>query len=79
MTFNRDYRDKNMSEKMKFKDIDGKDVAGQFRVSDGKVIVTAPDGRTQTVDIEQSMLGTDTLARMLLLQMHRHEGEQIET
>jgi hypothetical protein len=68
-----------MGEKIEFKDIDGKNVAGQFKVSHGKIIVTAPDGRTQTVDIEQSMLGTGTLARMLLLQMHRYEGEQIET
>jgi hypothetical protein len=67
-----------MSKKISFKDIEGKNVSGQFKVSDGKITVTAPDGRTRTVDIDESMLGTETLAKMLLLQMHREDGRPID-
>ena len=31
------------------------------------ITVTAPDGRTKTVEIEESMLSPETLAKMLLL------------
>jgi hypothetical protein len=67
-----------MSEKISFKDLDGKNVSGEFKVSDGKITVTAPDGQTKTVDIDESMLGTETLAKMLLLQMHRHDDPSVE-
>jgi hypothetical protein len=68
-----------MSGKISFKDIDGKNVSGQFKVSDGKITVTAPDGQTKTVDIDESMLGTETLAKMLLLQMHRQDDGPVES
>ena len=38
-----------------------------FKVSDGMITVTAPDGHTRTVDIDESMLCPETLAKMLLL------------
>jgi len=44
-----------MSEKISFQDTDGKYVSGQYKVSDRKITVTAPDGRTRTVDIDESM------------------------
>jgi hypothetical protein len=67
-----------MRNKISFDDIDGKSVSGQFEVSDGKITVTAPDGRTKIVDVDDSMLSTETLAKMLLLQMHRHDGEPVD-
>ena len=60
-----------MSEEISFQDIEGNQLSGRFKVSDGKITVTASDGRTRTVDIEESMLGPETLAKMLLLQLHR--------
>ena len=46
-------------------------VSGQFEVSEGLITVTLSDGTKTTADIEESMLSPETLARMLLLQMHR--------
>jgi hypothetical protein len=40
-------------------------------ISEGLIPVTLSDGTKTTADIEGSMLSTETLARMLLLQMHR--------
>jgi len=60
-----------MSEKINFQDTDGNQVSGQYKVSDGMITVTAPDGRTKTVEIEESKLSPETLAKMLLLQLHR--------
>ena len=68
-----------MSKKISFQDIDGKSVSGQFKVSDGKITVTAPDGRTRTVDVNESMLGTETLAKMLLLRMHREDDGPVDS
>jgi hypothetical protein len=69
----------SMSKKISFQDIDGKSVSGQFKVSDGKITVTASDGRTRTVDVNESMLGTETLAKMLLLQMHREDDGPVDS
>jgi hypothetical protein len=38
------------------------------------ITVTTADGRTTTAEIEDSMLCAETLARMLLLQLHRRAG-----
>ena len=63
-----------MNEKISFHDTDGKQVSGRFTVSHGTITVTASDGRMKTVEIDESMLSPETLAKMLLLQMHR-EGD----
>jgi hypothetical protein len=60
-----------MSEKISFQDADGKTVSGRFEVSDGVVIVTARDGRTKKMEIEEGALSPETLAKMLLLQLHQ--------
>ena len=60
-----------MSKDIIFEDITGEPVWGQFEVSEGLITVTLSDGTKTTADIEESMLSPETLARMLLLQMHR--------
>jgi hypothetical protein len=62
-----------MSEKISIQDIDGKRVSGDYVVMDGIVTVTASDGRTTRGVIEDSMLSPETLAKTLLLQLHRNE------
>jgi len=64
-----------MSETISFQDADGKRISGRFDVSHGMITVTARDGRTKTADIKESMLSPETLARMLLLQLHE-EGQR---
>jgi hypothetical protein len=60
-----------MSEQISFQDANGKRISGRFDVSQGMIIVTARDGRTKKVEIEEGMLSPETLAKMLLLQLHR--------
>jgi hypothetical protein len=62
-----------MSEKISIQDVDGKRVSGDYAVRDGIVTVTAADGRTTRGVIEDSMLSPETLAKTLLLQLHRNE------
>jgi hypothetical protein len=62
-----------MSEKISIQDVDGKPISGRYVLRDGIVIVTASDGRTTRAAIEDSMLSPDTLAKTLLLQLHRNE------
>ena len=62
-----------MSEKISIQDIDGKRVSGDYVVMDGIVTVTASDGRTTRGVMEDSMLSPETLAKTLLLQLHRNE------
>jgi hypothetical protein len=61
-----------MSEKISIQDVDGKSISGHYVVRNGRVIVTASDGRTTRAAIEDSMLSPETLARTLLLQLHRN-------
>jgi hypothetical protein len=61
-----------MSEKISIQDVDGKPISGRYVLRDGIVIVTASDGRTTRAAIEDSMLSPDTLAKTLLLQLHRN-------
>jgi hypothetical protein len=60
-----------VSTEIKFEDADGKTMSAQFDVSEGKITVTTADGRMRTVEINESMLSAETLARALLLQLHR--------
>jgi hypothetical protein len=64
-----------VDEKISFKDPNGKHLSGLFDVSGGMITVTGPNGRTKTAGIEDSMLGPETLARVLLLQLQQ-EGRQ---
>ena len=64
-----------MSKKISFEDGDGKRLSGLFNVSGGMITVTAPDGRTKTANIEESMLSPETLAKVLLLQLQQEERQ----
>jgi hypothetical protein len=64
-----------MSQEISFVDVHGNRISGQYVMKDGMVTVTASDGRTTTGVIEDSMLTVETLAKTLLLQLHRAEGE----
>jgi hypothetical protein len=61
-----------MSEKISIQDVDGKPILGCYVLRDAIVIVTASDGRTTRGAIEDSMLSPKTLAKTLLLQLHRN-------
>jgi hypothetical protein len=52
-----------MSEEISFQDADGKLVSGRFNVSDGMITVTAHDVRTRTVEIDESVLSSETLQK----------------
>jgi hypothetical protein len=62
-------------QEISIQDINGNRISGQYVMKDGMVTVTASDGRTTTGVIEASMLTAETLAKTLLLQLHRAEGE----
>ena len=64
-----------MNEKISFKDPNGKHLSGLFNVSGGRITVTAPDGRTKTAAIEESMLSPEILAKVLLLQLQQEERQ----
>jgi hypothetical protein len=53
---------------------DGKRISGRYVVKNGIVTVTASNSRATRGAIEDSMLSAATLARALLLQLHRHEA-----
>ena len=63
-----------MTEKISI-EVEGKRISGRYVVKDGMVIVTGSDGRTTTGVIAESMLSPETLAKTLLLQLHRN-GER---
>jgi hypothetical protein len=66
-----------MSVKISIQDTQGKSISGEYVVRDGMVTVTASDGRTTTGVIETSMLTVETLAKTLLLQLHRKDGDTV--
>ena len=63
-------RQQTMSENISFKLANGKTISARLEVKDGIVTVTAGDGRTRALDMENSMLSRGTSARILLLQLH---------
>jgi hypothetical protein len=65
-----------MTEKISI-EVEGKRILGRYVVKDGMVIVTVSDGRTTTGVIAESMLSPETLAKTLLLQLHR-DGERLD-
>jgi hypothetical protein len=64
----------NLSEEISFPDANGTNIHGNYEVADGVLTVTMDGGLSKTADIDDSMLSPETLAKMLLLQMHQHEG-----
>jgi hypothetical protein len=64
-----------VNEKISFKDPNGKHLSGLLNVSGGRITVTAPDGRTKTAAIEESMLSPEILAKVLLLQLQQEERQ----
>ena len=64
-----------MNEKISFEEPNGKRLSGLFNVSGGMITVTAPDGRTKTAGIEESMLSPEILAKVLLLQLQQEERQ----
>jgi hypothetical protein len=68
-----------MSQKLSFKDANGRTISGHFVVSKGIMTVIARDGSTATADLTESMLSPETLARAILFQLHaRNTGEEPE-
>ena len=65
-----------MNEKINLQDADGKRILGSFEVTGGLITVTARDGRTKTAEIEDSMLGPEALAKVLLLQLQQEERQE---
>ena len=66
-----------MSEKLSFKDANGRTISGHFVVSQGKITVIARNGSTATADLTDSMLSPETLARAILFQLHETKpGEE---
>jgi hypothetical protein len=65
----------NLSEEITFADANGQSIHGNYEVTDGVITVTTADGLSKTADVDDSMLSAETLARMLLLQMHQQDGE----
>jgi hypothetical protein len=66
-----------MNEKVSMED-SGKRISGRYVVKDGMVTVTASNGRAKRGVIEDRMLSAETLARALLLQLHRHQAPTAE-
>ena len=62
-----------MNDKVSMED-GGKRISGLYVVKDGIVTVTASNGSATRGVIEGSMLSAETLARALLLQLHRHKA-----
>jgi hypothetical protein len=60
-----------MRKEITFQDLTGEPVSGRFEVREGLMTVTLSDGSTKTADAQESMLSSETLAKMLLLQLHR--------
>jgi hypothetical protein len=60
-----------LSEQISFSDANGTSIHGNYELANGVVTVTTADGLSKTADVGDSMLSPETLAKMLLLQMHQ--------
>jgi hypothetical protein len=60
-----------MSKQISFRDANGRRVSGCFEVSHRIITVIASDGRMKTANVDEAVLGPETLAKMLLLQLHQ--------
>ena len=66
-----------MSEKLSFKDANGRTISGHFVVSNGIMTVIARNGGTATANLTDSLLTPETLARAIPFQLHeRTPGEE---
>jgi hypothetical protein len=61
----------SLSEKISFSDASGTSIQGNYELAGGVITVTAADGLSKTADVDGSMLSPETLAKMLLLQLHQ--------
>jgi hypothetical protein len=64
-----------MLQKISLRDAKGKLVSGSFAVRKGTITVTAPDGRTKTAVVAESLLNTEMLARSLLLLLNNEKQQ----
>jgi hypothetical protein len=60
-----------MATEVRFKDANNKPVSRTFEVHDDVVSVSTPDGRVLKANVDDSMLSPETLAKVLLLQLHK--------
>ncbi len=60
------------SEEVRFTYPDGTVLSGKFEVEGGVITVTAADRRVMKASIEDSMLSSETLAKVLLLKMYKN-------
>jgi hypothetical protein len=60
-----------LREEISFSDANGTSIHGNYELTNGVVTVTTADGLSKTADVDNSMLSPETLAKMLLLQMHQ--------
>jgi len=54
-----------LGDELSFADVNGKSIRGDYEVTDGTIAVTTPAGLSRTAE---------TLANMLLRQLHQHEN-----
>ena len=66
-----------MSQKLSFKDANGRTISGHFVVSEGIMTVIARNG-TATANVADNMLTPETLARAILFQLHERESQPEE-
>ena len=64
-----------MSKQISFRDANGRRVSGCFEVSHGIITVIASDGRMKTSIL--AVLGPETFAKMLLLQLHQESDRAV--
>ena len=66
-------KESHLSEEISISDANGKCIHGNYEIANGVVTVTTAKGLSRTADVDENMLSPETLARMLLLQLHKRE------